>query len=408
MSKEKWYCTLPWTGFSNDPDGKVRPCCLYKDYIKDDNGEYMHVQTHSIDKIFNSGHMKSLREDFRQGNKPKACSTCIIDEANGHKSKREIYTRNSNGTHQPIINFESEPDHPIEFQLIISNACNLKCRSCSPSHSNLWQAEHKVIWGNTGYPMVHGQSGDKNGRLWTHRNEWLDTIERLEIVGGEPFYIQQWTTIWDELIESGRSKEIHMSMSSNCVIFAGERIKYLNDNFKHIGLGLSIDGMGTMYDYLRHPGKWDEVKENLLAYNKMQSDGLLDNVGVSISHTIGWLNAFYIPEFTDWVNANLNNFQNSNLKTAIWYNLIHSPDHMALWAIPDSVKDQIEYKLRNSTVDQEVVNGLVNHMNSRLPNNNELRALYSQFRVNDKLRGENILDVIPPEFLDAMRGLFNE
>lgn len=63
-ASDKWYCTHPCTGFSNDPDGKVRPCCLFKDYIKDNDGKFMYVQTHSIKEIFASDYMKSLRQGF--------------------------------------------------------------------------------------------------------------------------------------------------------------------------------------------------------------------------------------------------------------------------------------------------------------------------------------------------------
>lgn len=397
-ASDKWYCTLPWTGFSNDPDGKVRPCCLFKGYIKDEQGQEMYVQTHTIQEIFSSDYMKRLREEFREGKQPQGCETCIVDEQNGHRSKRQIYTRNIDQTYDPLVDFDKEPGNPSEYQMIISNACNLKCRSCSPSHSNLWQAEHKVIWGNTGYLQQHGQSGDKNGLLWKNRQDWMNSVTNLEIVGGEPFYIQQWNEIWDELVESGRSQDIRISLSSNATIFAGERVKFLNDNFRSVGLGLSIDGMGEMYNYLRHPGNWDDVEKNIRAYSQMKAQGELDKTIISVSHTIGWLNAWYIPEFTAWIQENTHEF-------LIWYNLIHFPQHMAMWAIPDRVKDMIEEKLVASTVDADTVRGLINHMNSRLPSNKDLIRMYQTFKRHDNIRNESVYSVIPKEFLDIMRNV---
>jgi len=395
---KKWLCSLPWTGFSNDPDGKVRPCCLYKDYIKDDNGEFMHVQTNTVTEIFSSNYMKKLRQDFRDGKKPLACETCIVDENNGHKSKRQIYTRNADKTFDSIVDFDSEPGLPYEYQMIINNACNLKCRSCSPSHSNLWQAEHKVLYGTTGYEMKHSQSGDKNGLLWKNRHEWMQHVKNLEIVGGEPFYIQQWNDIWDEFVTSGRSKEINISLSSNATIFSGERVKFLNDNFKSVGLGLSIDGLGRTYEYLRYPGKWDEVQENLIRYNAIKAAGELDNTNISVSHTIGWINAWDLPQFVEWINTNTPTF-------SIWYNLIHSPPHMALWALPDGAKDLIEDKWNKSALDKDVVKGLVNHMNSRLPSNNELADIYNKFYLVDLSRNQKTRHFVEPKILDYIRGL---
>lgn len=397
-ASDKWYCSLPWTGFSNDPDGKVRPCCLYKDYIRDDNDDLMYVQTHSMEEIFHSTFMKSLRQQFRDGSRPKECSTCLIDERHGHRSKRQIYNRNKPGTDQPIVDFEKEPRIPTEFQMIISNACNLKCRSCSPSHSNLWQAEHKVIWGHTSYSMPHGQSGDKNGLLWKNRHEWMSSIENLEIVGGEPFYIKQWDEIWEEMIALGVSKTVRMSMSSNALIFAGEKVQHLGENFNHIGLGLSIDGMGETYDYLRHPGKWDEVSKNVIHYSDWKRENNIQNVDISISHTIGWLNVFWLPEFKQWLNENTQDFK-------FWYNTIHHPNHMALWAIPVEVKQLIANKLTTWGQDVDNVTALINYMNSKNPTDSELYDLYETFRIHDRVRNEDILKVVPIEFLPHMQHL---
>ena len=77
-----WMCSLPWTGFSNDPDGRVRPCCIYKDYITDDNGDPFYVQTTSVKEIFSSKYMRDLRQQFRNGIKPSGCGTCVKDESN--------------------------------------------------------------------------------------------------------------------------------------------------------------------------------------------------------------------------------------------------------------------------------------------------------------------------------------
>ncbi len=392
---------MPWTGFSNDPDGKVRPCCLYKDYIRDEQGELMYVQTHSMDEIFHSQFMKDLRQQFRDGKKPAGCRTCIVDEKNGHRSKRQIYERFNVAGDQYIVDFEGEPGIPSEFQMIISNACNLKCRSCTPSHSNLWQAEHKQVWGHTAYDMPHGQSGDKQGLLWKNRHQWYNTIERLEIVGGEPFYIGQWNDIWDEMIELGVSKNIGISMSSNATIFAGDRLKSIAENFDHVGLGLSIDGMDKVYDYLRHPGRWAEVSENVKRYSHWLAGNHLSNLSISISHTISWVNVWWIPEFKQWLNENTSGFK-------FWYNLVHSPDHMALWALPAHCKDLIEEKLSSWGQDKAEVAGVLNHMYSRQPTHEELRELYERFRIYDRVRKENIQQVIPAEFLTYMTPLLEQ
>lgn len=388
-ASKNWYCSLPWTGFSNDPDGKVRPCCIYKGHISDDNGNPYYVQNVSVKEIFKSTYMKNLRQQFRNGEKPSGCETCIRDESNNFRSKRETYL--SFLSNQLEI-FDTEPELPVEYQMIISNACNLKCRSCTPSHSNLWQAEHKILFGNTGYQTPHGQAGNYDSVLWKDRKEWMSSVKRLEIVGGEPFYIRQWKELWTEMIELGYSKNVDMDMSTNCNIFDIESLEMIIKDFKRIGIGLSIDGLGKVYNYLRHPGKWDQVQENILSYYNLTKKHK-KNFNISYTHTIGWINAWYLPEFHEWTRLNTPGVY-------IWHNVIHFPEHMALYMIPDNIKELIIKKWQNynwSNYENDI-SGLINFMNSKSLSDKILRENYSKFKINDEFRQENLLDILPAEF----------
>lgn len=378
-----WYCNLPWRGFSNDPDGKVRPCCIYQDVIRQDNGEPFYIQTHSVKEIFSSNYMKQLRNEFRSGAKPRHCKVCIVDESNGSKSKREIYSVPLENS----VDFEQEPDYPIEYQMIISNACNLKCRSCTPSHSSTWQAEHKILWGNTGYQMPHGQPSDQTSVLWQNRSEWMQHVKRLEVVGGEPFYIKKWQVLWDELIEHGLSKNISLDMSTNATINAADTIRNLVTNFKTVGIGLSVDGIGATYNYLRHPAQWPDVKSILLDYHK------IPNVDFSYSHTIGWINAWRLPEFHAWAKTMTPRFR-------IWNNIIHSPKHMSIVMLPRSVKSKIEEKwIRfNWGVYKKDISGIINFMYSEQPGDQDIAQQYKKFKPQDTVRNESVLDLLPAEF----------
>ncbi len=393
-ASKKWYCSLPWTGFSNDPDGKVRPCCIYKGHITDDTGNPYYVQNFSVKEIFNSNYMKNLREQFRNGERPAGCETCIRDEENSFRSKRETYLSFLNNK---LEIFDTEPNLPVEYQMIISNACNLKCRSCTPSHSNLWQAEHKILFGNSGYQTPHGQAGNYDSVLWKDRQEWMSSVKRLEIVGGEPFYIKQWKELWSEMIEAGYSSNIDMDMSTNCNIFDRDSLEMIIKGFKRVGIGLSIDGLDEVYNYLRHPGKWDQVKENILSYYDLTKK-YKNNFNISYTHTIGWVNSWYLPEFHQWVRDN-------TPSVYIWNNVIHYPEHMTLYMMPSEIKQMIIKKWQNyDWLDYEnEINGLINFMNSKQPTDNDIKESYSKFLIHDKYRNENLLDIIPIEYKEIIQ-----
>jgi sulfatase maturation enzyme AslB (radical SAM superfamily) len=372
---DKWLCSLPWTAISNDPDGKVRPCCIYKDVIKDNQGNDLYLQTTNLKDIFHSDYMKNLRQEFLSGNKPVGCSVCIKDEENGYKSKRMIYQRK--------IDYSQTPEYPEEQQLIISNACNLKCRSCTPSHSNSWQAEMKILFNDTGYSMPHRQVSDNSSVFWQTRKDWMGNIKTLEVVGGEPFYINKWQTLWEEMIELGYSKNITINFTTNTTITNFELLEKLVNNFAHIGISLSIDGTGKVYEYLRHPGKWDSVLENIKQYHLFALKHRT-KVGITICHTIGWLNAFYLPEFHNFVYQYFPAFK-------IWNNIIHFPDHMALSSMPEELKTLIIDKIQKFNFDPRYetdVQAIINCINNGNPQT--LDKLLPTFELHDKHRNENI------------------
>lgn len=375
-------CSIPWTGFSNEPDGRVQPCCLYKGYIEK-AGNPLYIQTHSINEIFHSKFMKELREQFRNGEKPAGCAVCWTDEENKYDSKRIIY----NNIHKTFdIDYKEEPTTVTEFQLIINNSCNLKCRSCTPSHSSQWQQEIKMNTGSTGYEMPYGQSANETGKLWTERLNWYKDLKRLEVVGGEPFYVKQWHTIFYELIDLGYSENIDITMTTNCTLFYPELLEKLADNFKSVSIGLSIDGTGSVYEYIRHPGKWSIVYENMKKYHAYSN-----KIDIQINITISWLNAQDILELHTLIYNEFPNFK-------IWNNIVHSPPHLSLWATPLDFKTEVQYQWTNFKWQDEYkhnVDSILNFMNSKQIEDIQYKENLNILYQTDKVRNEKLSVSIP-------------
>ena len=380
-------CFLPWTGFSNDPDGKVRPCCIFNEYIKNEDGNHYYVQTATMDEIFNSTYMKNLRQDFRENKRPHQCNTCWKDEAVNRDSKRLIYNNNVFQSYDTGVNWTDEPDLPQEYQMIISNSCNLKCRSCSPSHSSQWGKEYEKFHNRTSYEMPHGQAADKKGLLWKNRKEWYPHLRRLEVVGGEPMYIKKWHVIFDELIEGGYAKDIVLDMSTNANIIMVDKIEYWAKHFKRVGMGLSIDGTGEVYDYMRSGGDWDTVYENLKEYHKLAD---IRNFHPQISFTLSWLNALELPKIHKLVDDEFPKFK-------IWNNLVYSPEWMSLRYAPEEIKNHIrdDWDKRDWGQYTGDIEGFKNFMNMPSADEKTFEYFMAKSTGLDIMRGENILDVLP-------------
>ena len=77
-------CPLPWTHLEVDVNGGASPCCLYKGSVPD-----VKVYEQSLKSIQDTEYMEKLREQFRNGERPKGCANCWAEEDAGKTSKRQ-------------------------------------------------------------------------------------------------------------------------------------------------------------------------------------------------------------------------------------------------------------------------------------------------------------------------------
>ena len=64
------FCILPWTGLEVQPNGTVKPCCMYKDTLKKENGQEYKIQRDQFQDIWNSDELSTkghggLRQLYR-------------------------------------------------------------------------------------------------------------------------------------------------------------------------------------------------------------------------------------------------------------------------------------------------------------------------------------------------------
>lgn len=392
----KHICSLPWMGFSNDPNGVVRPCCISNDIITDEKDQPMYIQKNTVKEIFHSKFMNNLREEFKNGNKPEGCKTCWVDEDNNYISKRLRYLDIHKDSFDPNI----VPDYPEDYQLILTNACNLKCRSCGTSHSTSWtkevlgmDIEDANFISQHNYDLPYGQSGDKNSVFLKDIDNWASKVRRMEVVGGEPFYTKVWEKVWYYLIENDYSKNIDLTMSTNCTVFNKDLVTKLVNNFDLVGIGLSIDGLGDVFEYLRKNANWEETKDNLIKYYQLHQELNTHKLTLNYTFTVSWINAIILPEMTQWVRTNTPGIK-------IWYNLVHWPNFMSLCNIPIELKKEIESKLKsydwgNSSKD---IDSIINFMYSQEYNSKAFTNQLKRFTVLDKYRNDNSLELFSKYF----------
>tara|TARA_Y100000389_G_scaffold191678_1_gene218231 strand:+ start:2900 stop:4321 length:1422 start_codon:yes stop_codon:yes gene_type:complete len=361
------YCSLLWSHISNEPGGTVRTCCIAKDRIKDEHGKDYNLGEHSMLEILSSQTMREMRDRIRDGEDVSNCETCWIDEANGKESKRQQYNNYYKEWYgEDCINFANEPERLMDVQLIFDNTCNLKCRSCNTNYSSKWREEsidrNIPFWETT---AEINMNDIERSAFWKTMDDWTKDVMRMEIMGGEPFYMKEFKQFVDYLIDTGRSKNVALTLSTNGTIADKDFLDKMVKNFRDIAFSVSIDGVEDKFTYLRHPGKWDEVKANLDYYYELHNSD--HPVFVQITHTVTALNILYLPDFHEYFKTTFPNFK-------IWNNSVHYPKWISPPVLPKSAKELITDKLlKYEWLPQykEEANALVNFMNSPLYANGE-------------------------------------
>ena len=56
------FCILPWTAMEVQPNGTVKPCCMYKDTLKDPNGQEYLIQKNTMEEITESDELKEIKQ----------------------------------------------------------------------------------------------------------------------------------------------------------------------------------------------------------------------------------------------------------------------------------------------------------------------------------------------------------
>lgn len=369
--KSNTFCALTWIHTSSEPYGTCRSCCIARSHIKDDEGNILSLADYSVTDVLNSKYMQKLRTDMLRGQKPKQCQTCWEDEDNGKESKRLLYNKMIKDFGFKINN-AIDNCKPRDIQINIGNTCNLKCRTCSPVCSSKWVKEWKDRGRDIWKPEINNEFNDyENSKFWLEIDNWSKTVERIEIMGGEPFYNKSFKKLVHKLIDNGSSKNISLNLSTNGTIYDDELMRLMLTNFKAIGINLSIDGVYEHFDYIRHGVSWDKIKQNLDSFFELYADQhqFKDPDGywkmnMSYTVTIGLLNVHYLRDIHEFFEKNYINRtgianhyrgQKENAlegnkqvpRLEIWNNVVYYPSYYSSNNMPEEIKDKVLHRVTN-------------------------------------------------------------
>ena len=224
--KNQSICVLPWVHEFRTITGNVGPCCQ-GDTLRDNET------------------IELIRQQMLEGEKPRACMNCYKKEAESGFSPR---------IHETIdwIKKIGEPnvDKPsLQYvDVRYDPTCNLKCKTCGPGSSTLWQKEKKISWPRNAYNESYLDSIDKK------------ILKKVYLAGGEPTYIKRYQDFLEELLVVNPYCEVIINTNLKKI---SESWKTIIKRFKNLTIVCSCDAIETLGTYVRYPLRWNEFEDNV-------------------------------------------------------------------------------------------------------------------------------------------------
>ena len=143
--------------------------------------------------------------------------------------------------------------------------CNLKV-SCNPGIR--WIEEgllYHTDWDETAYKI--GTASSVNP--WFIKafeegffDDVLPNIRVINFIGGEPLVVEEHYVWLQHIIDNGWAHNIELHYNTNATTIP-DRLLDIWDKFRGVILSLSIDAIGDLAYYVRHPSKWRVVERNV-------------------------------------------------------------------------------------------------------------------------------------------------
>lgn len=356
-------CKLPWQAL-HIATGMIAPCC---------NFSRVGPRPSSLDEYINSAELKSVRDSLLQGIAPRECKNCVLEEKISGHSHRTLSNRFENN--DPVYEFEN-------VSIVTSNTCNLKCTSCNGFSSYVRGVELSKMGLENSTPQHVTHTLDVDALI-------NYPIKSLTISGGEPF-VDSTREVLDKLVHAGRSTVIDLRLNSNCTMITRDWLEYLDSNFKSTMIKASLDGVGTVNDYLRYPSKWEEISENLSMLKEYSNI-----TSVLVTSVLSNLSVIKFYNLINWCVDN-------NIEDLVVLTL-RQPVHMQPHILPAELKKQLlsTYTQLRETHKHagdrilECIDTCIGICNNDNATDAEFNQALEWYQTHDRHRGNNIFDTFP-------------
>lgn len=427
---KKYFCGSPWIHMRIENNGDYAFCRWQR------NNNYSaekHNIKHTSPLEYFQKHMADIRSTMLAGNPVTACESCYIMEKNNKVSGRQKQLLKigvleghfeksliSSPLFQSIKYSDQNKGHtflePVDWQIDLGNFCNSACVMCSPKFSSKLANE----WHHIG---LIDQPYDNNN--WAQNEHLLEkfitclsgikNLNYLHFLGGETLITPAFKKMLKALKNAGLNEKVVIGLTTNLTVWPEDVIDILR-TFKNVHIGLSIESMNKLNDYIRWPSKISSIKENLKKFIDLTDE---KKWFASLRITPNLFTVFYIDEVYRYALQN-----NIGVESC---NFIYKPSFLKIDLMPDELKQITLKKLRgilneNHYTENKIpvvnvrrkevvrqsliedVQSVIKYIENAETDTSQYQNLVSFIKTIEKNRGNSVIEYAP-EYENFLRNI---
>ena len=412
---ENNFCSSPWFHMQILNDGTM-------DYCRWNFGSppvQANIVSQDPQQFFQHS-LAPVRTQLLDDQPPQGCSSCHVMEQHNKVSGRQkqllktgiradhfVPTAKNSAWHPVFVHSAKSQgtttQMPQDWQVHLGNQCNSACVFCVPEASSRLASEQMKLGMITQLPAANWtQDPVAMDRFLTALSQ--SSVKYLHFIGGETLITPAFARILNHLVSTGQSRTITLGFTTNLTVWDDDIVSALS-KFQQVHLGMSVECLDPLNDYVRWPSqidtvtnimqRWQDVVKSNGWYCQLRTTPTCLSVANLISvYDYAWQNQIPVESCNFLENPAF--LRPTVLPRDIRQQIAHSLDQ---WCQQRAVSDQQVINTRDpNQVKNQLVQDLASYADylvTAADESHRLSDLAKYLQAIDRNRGVSVLNYLP-------------
>lgn len=245
------------------------PCCHIMP-----NGSEMNIQNiTNLNSLLHTDVYQHIRDTMSAGKKDPICKVCWNEESQNILSDRVL--ENNIRPKRDTIELRS-------LKIALDYTCNMMCRICTPMLSSKWASSNLAkshLKDYNDYNVEYPKYDIKQ----IIENSDLSKLERIKLLGGEPFYSKKLSWFIDYLETHTDFENLRVYITTNGSVFPKQEIVDKLLKTKNVHIEFSLDAVGAQSQLCRWGINWNTIHKNIQQWRNINNSKIKLNAHCTMS-----------------------------------------------------------------------------------------------------------------------------